>query len=65
MDPSDVTVIPAIASEAMDVETVSNEKLHSSSPQQFSSDTSSFKQDLVDLKDEWAAKFARIEALLT
>ena len=26
---------------------------------------SSFKQELVDLKDEWVAKFARIEALLT
>ena len=25
---------------------------------------SSFKQELVDLKDEWAAKFTRIEALL-
>ena len=33
--------------------TVSNEKLHS------------YKQALVDLKDEWAAKCARSEALLT
>ena len=57
--------ISAIASEAIDTETVSNEKLHSSPPQQSSSDTSSFKQDLGNLKDEWAAKFACIEALLT
>ena len=64
-DPSDVTVISAIASEAVDTETVSNEKLRSSPPQQSSSDTSSFKQDLGDLKDEWVANFASIEALLT
>ena len=64
MYPSDVTVIPAIASEAMYTGTVSTKKLYSSPSQQFSSDTSSVKQDLVDL-DEWAEKFARIEALLT
>ena len=39
--------------------------MHSLSPQPFSSNTSSVQQDLVDLKDEWVAKFARIEALLT
>ena len=59
IDPADVTVISAIGSNSNNKETLSSElRSH------FQQD-SSFKQELVGLKDKWVAKFARIEALLT
>ena len=45
--------------------TVIKEKLHLSFPQPFSSDICAYKQDLMNLKDEWIGNITRIGALLT
>ena len=52
VDPSDITAISAVSSDFMAMRTVSNDSLHTSLTQHNASEFSTYKQGLVDLKDE-------------